>query len=285
MKKDTAVANVASDADLAELSGEFPRDPGFAAAMPPRLGMYSQDKTEKVGKTLKLVQSAGTFYTEQPSDEKDAENKTIWVKTELGEEIEGIILFQRKQLRFYDGASFTSSPIYDTDDEVLPLWKDRAEVDRGTPAELQGRKEYMGVNPRSGKPQSKLEEDRILYVLFKNVEGGEDAYTLYQLNLRGSSKWAFLSYVRKTSPNTVVTRFNSVPKENGSIAWNQMTFEVDRVITTEELEEVKHYTKEIKDGISMVKEHFARIQGAAAVDPLAAEFEEDELPALGEGKK
>jgi len=279
--KKTALAKPASEEELAALNNEFPRDPGYMAVMPPRLGMYSQDKTEKVGKTIKLIQEAGVFYTEKPGDEKDEENKTIWVKDEFGEEIEGIILFQRKQLGYYDGASFTSSPIYDNDDEVVPLWKDRAEVDRGTPAELMARPEYAGINARTGKPQSKLEENRILYVLFR---GDDEEYSLYQMNLRGSSKWAFLSYVRKTTPNTVITRFSSVPKENGSIAWNQMTFEVDRIINSEELELVKHHTKEIKEGIAMVKEHFARIANAPR-DPLADEFEEDDLPALGDGKK
>lgn len=280
-KKNTAVANVASDEALAELRGEFPRDPGFTAVAFPRLGMYSQDKTEKVGRTVNLVQEAGVFYTEEAGDEVDGEGKKIWVKNELGTEIEGIVIFQRKQLRHYDGATFTSSPVYDTDDEIVPLWKDRAEIDRGTPAELQARPEYAGVNPRTNKPISKLEEDRILYVLFKTED--EIDPQIYQMNIRGSSKWAFLSYVRKCSPNTVVTRFNSVPKENGSIAWNQMTFEVARVINTDELELVKHYTKEIKNGIAMVKEQFNKLP--AERDPLADEFEEDDLPKLEAGKK
>ncbi len=181
-KKNTAVANVASDEALAELGSEFPRDPGFQAVMPPRLGMYSQDKTEKVGKTYKIIQEAGTFYTEQATDETDNDGKKVWAKDELGTDIEGIILFQRKQLSFYDGVSFISSPIYDTEDEVMPLWKDRAEIDRGTVAELQSREEYTGVNPRTGKPQSKLEENRILYVLFKKPEE-DDEYQLFQMNL------------------------------------------------------------------------------------------------------
>lgn len=280
-KKNTEIANVASDEALADISNEFPRDPGFAAAMLPRLGMYSQDKTEKVGKTIKLVQEAGIFYTENATDATDEDGKKIWEKNELGTDIEGIILFQRKQLSFYDGVTFTSSPIYDKDDEVIPLWKDRAEIDRGTPAELQAREEYAGINARTGKPQSKLEENRILYVLFK---GEDDEYKMYQMTVRGSSKWSFLTYVKKVSPNTVVTRMSSTPEKNGAIEWNKMSFEQVRKVTEEELAEVRHHTTEIKDGIAMVRAHFANMANVSK-DPLADEFKEDDLPVLGDGKK
>jgi len=43
---------------------------------------------------------------------------------------------------------YTSSPIYDNDDEVIPLWKDRKEVAKGTPKEL---KEKFHYTDKDGK--------------------------------------------------------------------------------------------------------------------------------------
>lgn len=246
---------------MAALAQAFPQDPGFTRVHLPRLTFVSQDKTEGKGKNMKVVMEAGTFLEERETDELNEEGKKVWSKTELGLSIEGIIIYQRKQLRHYDETTeeFTSSPIFDNDDEVVPLFTNKKEIVRGTPAELKARYQYTASD---GKVKSKLEENRILYVLLNDE--------LYQLNLRGSSMYSFLGYARKTQVNAFVTAMNSEPKEKGSIEWNQMTFTPVRPITADEASIVLAHVAEIKDSIAQEKAYFnaqAAPVAAALPDP------------------
>lgn len=249
---------------LAELKASYPVEATFNRILLPRLGLVSQDVTEGKGKSMKVVTEAGTFYIETQTEELDENGKKKWERTEIGTELDAIILFERKQLRFYDSSTetYTSSPIYDTDDQVIPLFKDKAEIDRGTPAELRSRAQYQGVSAK-GKPMSKLEENRILYVLVDD--------TVYQLNLRGTSMYAFMTYKRTVVPNTVVTHLSSDAQANGSIAWNQMAFEVNRPITAAEARIVIGHINEIKGSIEAEKQFYA---GQNAT-PVAAKNDDD----------
>lgn len=244
----TAVGKVADEETLAILSESFPVEPGGSKFfIPRRISMVSQDKTEGKGKQMKVITEAGTFFMENQTEEKDENGKPIWEKTELGTTFQGIIIFQRKQLKMYDEKTelFTSSPIYDSEDEVVPLFCDKAEVARGTPAELKAKYAFTDDN---GKQKSKLEDNRVLYV---DVDG-----ELYQMNLRGSSMYSFLTYARKVSPPTVVTEFSSEPKEKGSIAWNQMTFTPIRKLAQKEAESLIEKVQEIKQVLTIEKAQF-----------------------------
>lgn len=234
---------------LAELKASFPVEAGFTRVFLPRLGMNSQDKFEGKGKSAKLVKEAGQFFKEVQTDEVDEEGKKVWNKEDLGTEIEGIILYQRKQLRMFDEATekYTSSPIYDSEDDVVPLFCDKKEVAKGTPAELKAMYKFLD---KDGKEKSKLEDNRILYVLMNG--------DVYQMNLRGSSMYSWLTYARKVSPPTVVTAFGSEAKEKGSINWNQMTFTPKRGISPEELNVVMEKVSEIKQGIEAEKNYYSK---------------------------
>src|SRR5665213_2881151 len=225
---------MATEQSVADVNSAFPVDTGsYAQTQLPRLGMVSQDKTEGKGKAMKVTVEAGTFFIEHSTDEKDEQGKTVWNRKELGDEIEATIIYSRKQLRMFDEATetFSSTPIYDTEDEILPLWANKAEVDRGTPAELKAR--YMGVSKKTGKPVSDLKDNKILYVLYE----GE----LYQLNIWGSSMYSFKDYQRKARPGvpSVLTHFTSSSEENGAVTWNKMQFSAERPLDQEELDEVK----------------------------------------------
>lgn len=227
------------------LENSYPVESTFNRILLPRLGMVSQDVTEGKGKAMKVVTEAGTFFTELQTDEIDEDTgKKVWTKTELGTEIEGIILYERKQLRFYDSANenYTSSPIYDSEDQVVLLFCDKQEVARGTPAELKALPQFQGLTAK-GKATSKLEENRILYVLMDEV--------VYQMTLRGSSMYSFLNYKKEVKPNTVVTKMGSEAKENGAIAWNQMTFEAVRAIASKEFDVVMGHITEITNAVKM----------------------------------
>lgn len=243
------IMTAASAEILEQLRQSFPTDPGATRVQLPRLSMYSQDKFEGKGKTAVLVKEAGMFYTERQGDELDEEGKKVWVKEELGNTIEALILFRRKQLRYYDGDNekFTSSPVYDEDTDIVPLFCDRKEVNKGTPAEL--KKAYEFTDPKDGKIKSKLEDNVILYVLYK----GE----MYQMGLRGSSMYSYKSYVRKTVPSTVITKLSSEAMEKGSITWNQMSFTPVRPLNSDEATDAVSCVKEIMAAIAMERAAFA----------------------------
>lgn len=254
VRPSTAVAKEVNEETLALLADSYPVEQGMNRILLPRLGLVSQDKTEEVRnpktgkKEIKVITEAGTFYIEHQTDEVDENGKKVWNREELGGSLEGIILFQRKQLKMYDEKTelYTSSPIYDRDDEVLPLFCDKSEVARGTPAELKAGYQFTDDN---GKQKSKLEDNRILYVEYN----GE----VFQMNLRGSSMYSFLTYARKTLPNAVVTEFSSEAKEKGTINWNQMTFTPKRKLTQKEAEVVVEKCQEIKGAINAEKAQYA----------------------------
>ena len=264
-KKTTAIVKAASEETLAALAQQFPTEPGFSSVSFPRLGLVSQDITEEVGtgrnKTIKVITPAGEFYLEKETgDEEDVLDakgkktgtKKVWEREELGDGIEGVIAFQRKQLKYFDKdtETYTSSTVYDDDNEVVKLFCAGAQVDEGTPAALKAK--YPGVT-KAGKPKSDLEDNRIVYVLYE----GE----FYQMNLRGTSMYAYMTYCRKTQPgpNAVVTTFGSEYKESGKINWNQMTFAAGRSINDEEAEQIREFIKEmievtqVRKGISAQK--------------------------------
>lgn len=232
---------------LAQLASSFPVETGRISIRLPRLGMFSQDVREGKGKAMKVVSEAGTFYKDIESDEVDENGKKVWSKEELGKSIEVIIVYYRKQLKHYDRSTekFTSSPVYDEDTEVVPLFCDKKEVARGTPEEL---KEKYSFVDKDGKKKSDLKDQRVLYVLYKDE--------LYQLNLGGSSMYSYLTYARKVSPITVVTSLNSVSEEKGEIAWNKMTFTNMGQINGEQVRLVQESLAKIKTAISAEKDSF-----------------------------
>lgn len=264
--KEQGVAVINEEA-RAELRQSYPVEQTYHHTFFPRLRMVSQDKTQesknpKTGKKeLTIVAEAGEFYTERKTDEVDDQGKTKWELTQHGDTIEGVILYERKQLSYYDSANntFTNSPIYDDAEEVVPLFSGGKEVDRGTAKELKSRPQYAGKTA-AGKPKSNLADVRILYVLFD----GE----VYQMNIQGSSGYAFLKYKRDIQfPNEVVTKFGSEAKENGSIRWNQMTFTRVRALEGE-LDEVLGYVRQIRDGVTQEKAYFATLKPEIVVNEL-----------------
>lgn len=253
MSKTKEVSSQVNEEVLAELRASYPSEPSALRIILPRIGMYSQDKTEGKGKAMKVIAEAGVFYTERQTDEVNEDTgKKIWDKEEIGTKFEGIILYQRKQLRHYDenNDKYTSSPVYDTDDEIVPLFCDKKEVDRGTPAELKSRPEYQYV--KDGKTKSKLEDNRILYIMYKE--------NMYQMNLRGSSMYSYMTYARSVIPSTVVTKFGSEAKEKGTIAWNQMTFTIARDLDAEELQEVLTTVQKLKNTIAVEKQQYSDVK-------------------------
>lgn len=274
MSKSKEIAVVDQD-QLAVLRQNYPVEPGFTRALLPRISMVSQDKTEVTGKgkdkKVKVTDAAGTFYIERQTDETDEFGKKIWSKEELGESFNGIIVYRRKQLRYYDEGTqmYTSSPIYDEDTEIVPLFCDKKEVARGTPATLKAGYQFTDTN---GKVKSKLEENRILYVLY-----GDE---LFQLNLRGSSMWSFLAYARKVLPPSVVTTFSSEAMEKGDIEWNKMTFQVLSSLAGDEIDEVLAKIADIKQTIAEEKAYFASQQPDAEMVKA-----NDAFGRIGDGKK
>jgi hypothetical protein len=277
-KKTTAVALKPSQAILEALRNEFPAEQGFTRTYLPRLGMFSQDVMEGKGKAMKVVTEAGTFFTDRQSEEEteNAEGKKVkeFVKEEIGDSIEGIIIFQRRQLRHYNESTeeYTSSPIFDFDTDIIPLFLGKKEVARGTAAELKARSEFQVT--KEGKTKSTLEENKILYVIYKDE--------IFQMNLRGSSMYSYKGYAKELhaneqSPSMVLTKFTSEACEKGDIEWNKMIFTVKRDLDGKECKEVYEKVQEIKAGITEEREFFANQNEAKSAEKAKAKKELDEF--------
>lgn len=280
MPKNTAVTTVASEEMLAELRQNMPVEEGFTRTLLSRLGMYSQDITEGKGKAMKVTTEAGTFYTEKATDEVNDEGKKVWAKDELGSEIEGIIIYQRRQLKYYDSAgnSFVNSPVYDDANDVIKLFQNGAEIATGTEAELKALEQFdSGDVDAKGQPKSLLKDNRILYVLYE----GE----LYQMNLGGTSMYAWMKYARTVTAPGVITRMNSVYKENGSIVWNQMTFDKVETISEAQFEVVKERQEEIKNAVAQEKAFYAGREAQSAKQKADLEEFAGKPKTLADGKK
>ena len=269
MANKTQVSTVLTDEQRALLGQLTPQEQGFTRISLPRLGMYSQDKFEGKGKSAVLVKEAGMFYTEVPPTEKDGE----WTKVEIGTSMEGIILYHRKQLSYYDEASqkYTSSPVYDTDNDVVPLFFDKKEIHRGTPAELKAK--YAFTDPKDGKVKSNLKDIRVLYIL----KDGK----VWQLSVQVSAMWSFSKHAKSCLVSSVLTKFSSTSEENGAIAWNQMSFDAVREITPEEASVVIDNLQKITIAIASEKAYFASLEANKSAMTNAVAEEHASLP---EGK-
>ena len=255
MTKTKEVSTTLSADKKALLDQSFPVEQGFTKVALPRLGFFSQDVTEGKGKAMKVVTEAGTFYKELVTGETDDKGKKVYEKTELGPTIEGIIIYQRRQLKYYDESSqtFTSSPIFDEDDEIIPLFQNGAEICRGTAKELKARPEFQ--TSKDGKVFSKLEENQVLYMLY-NEE-------LYQMTIRGSSMFSYKDYRKEIgNPSSVLTNIDSEYMEKGSISWNKMIFSKTRDITDDEFEVVVKSQNDLRTAIKMEKNYYASVDSS-----------------------
>lgn len=261
MKKTTEVAAPLNDEALALLRSMYPQEEGYTRLMLPRLSFTSQDVMEGKGKNKKVVIAAGTFFTEHQTEDTDENGKKVWEKIELGDTVDGIIIYKRKQLRMYDEATeeYSSTPIFDTNEDIVPLFCKKKEVARGTVAQLKAMYAKKETNQKTGEEYvtSALKDNAILYVL---IDG-----ELYQLNTHGTSMRSFIDYSKSVLVASVMTTFNSEENKNGSTEWNKMIFKAKRQITAEELETVVANIKAIKDAVDGEKAYFAGLLTSAGV--------------------
>lgn len=230
---------------LAQLNEAYPVSDNNNRTSYPRFGMLSKDIIEESGtgknKKIKIIEAAGTFYTDKDEGAIDPETgKKVWTKTYLGEEVEVVIVFHRKQLRLFDKSleKFISSPIYDNNNQIIPLYLDKRQIAIGTPAELQDRYPML---TEKGKKSSKLKEEQILYVLYE----GE----IYQCNLSQSSKWSFKDYSKTLNPSSVKTKLTSIEETNGSNTYRKILFTSLGLIDKDTFELVTNGQTKLKEQV------------------------------------
>ncbi len=246
MLKKTQKVSVLTEEQLSLLNQNYPVSEDTTRLTFPRLGMLSKDITEEVGtgkaKKINIIEVAGTFYTEKDEGEVNAEGKKIWTRKYLeGETLDVIIAFHRYQLGKFDSSlnKFISSPIYDNETQVLPLYLDKQVIKRGTEKELQSL--YPALTQK-GKPTSDLKKSTILFVLYE----GE----MYQLNLSISSGWGFSTYKRSINPSAVVTTLGSIEETFGTNTYRKMSFTKGRVIDSEEFDLVIDNQNTLKEAVA-----------------------------------
>lgn len=238
--------------ELSVLNESYPVSDESTKLSLPRFGLLSKDIVEETGKgrnkTIKVLESAGTFYTEKDLGEVDEETgKKIWTKEFIGEAAEVIIAFERKQLRKFDVSlkKFISSSVYDNKDQVIPLYLDKQVIKRGTPDMLQSL--YPALTAK-GKKSSDLKEETILFVIYKDE--------LYQCTLSQSSKWSFKDYKKGLNPSTVLTMLNTSEETFGTNTYRKMTFTNIRNLTQEEFDLVKTFQGDLKEKVASDAKYF-----------------------------
>lgn len=234
-----------SEEQLAILNENYPISADNSRLTFPKFGMESKDITKETGtgknKKIELIQAAGTFYTEKDLGEINSEGKKVWTKTYIdGETVEGIITFHRYQLRKFDSSlnKFISSPIYDNENQVIPLYLDKQVIKRGTEKDLQSM--YPALTQK-GKPTSDLKKYTIIYFLYQ----GET----YQFNLGVSSGWAFSTYKKLVNPSTVVTVLGSSEETFGTNTYRKVTFTKGSVITSTDFDAVLETQETLKQQV------------------------------------
>lgn len=236
-----------SKEQLVILNEQYPVAEESDKLLLPRLGMLSKDIVEESGtgknKKIKVIESAGTFFTESDEGEVNEETgKKVWSKKFIdGETIDLTIVYHRRQLRKFDSSlnKFIQSPIFDNSEQVIPLYLDKQVIQRGTQAKLQSL--YPALTQK-GKPTSDLKEECILYVIY----GG----TLYQMNISQSSKWEFKSYSKGLNPASVITTVGSLEDTFGKNTFRKMTFKTKRIIKTDEFDAINDGQVAIRESVA-----------------------------------
>ena len=255
---------------LDKLRSSFPVEKSFTRIMLPRLSFVSQDKMEGKGKEMKVVTEAGTFIKEIQTEELNEYGKKIWEKTEIGSTVTGTIIHVRKQLKMYNESTeeYTSSTVFDKEEDVVKLFCDKKEVGEGIPSELKAKYQYK---TDEGKIRSKLEDNRILYVLIKDE--------VFQLNLRGSSMYNYFGYTKETLTPSALTVLSSESKEKGTISWNAMTFRTKRNLDSVEVEKVLGLINKIEVAVAAEKAYYNQNNVAAIKAPVKGEVvNPDDIP-------
>lgn len=257
-KKETEVA-VLTEEQLEILNGNYPMSEEGDRLTLPRFGMLSKDIVEESGtgrnKKIEVIQPAGTFFTERDLGETNEEGKKVWTKEFIDSEtVDVVIAFHRYQLRKFDSSlnKFISSPIYDTPDQVLPLYLDKQVIKRGTEKELQML--YPALTQK-GKPTSDLKKETILYVLYNNE--------MFQMNLSVSSGWNFSTYKRSVNPSTVITTLGSVEDTFGSNVYRKVTFAKGRTITPDEFNTVVDTQAVLKEQVQKDSQQFLQLSAGS----------------------
>lgn len=232
-----------TEEQLALLNESYPVSDDDSKLFLPRFGMLAKDIIEETGtgknKKIKVLQAAGSFYTEEDEGETNEDGKNVWTKTFIDEEnVDVHIVYHRYQLKYYDKGleKFYSTPIYDNPDQILPLYLDKKIVKKGTEKELQAMYPKLTVK---GKPSSDLKKLTILYIVYNGK--------LYQFNLSTSSGWEFSSYKRKINPATVVTILGSKGEAFGSNVFSKTTFTKGRTINQNEFQTIADAQGKVKE--------------------------------------
>ena len=268
---------VLSSEELSVLDSAYPVQEESNKLSLPKFGMLSKDITETTGtgknKKINVLQSAGTFYTEKDLGESDKKTgKKVWTKEFIGEAVEVIICFERKQLRKFDKGleKFISSNVYDNKDQIISLFLDKQIIKRGTPDFLQSC--YPALTAK-GKSTSDLKEETILFVIYKDE--------LYQFTLSQSSKYEFKGYKKGLNPSTVLTCLTgSEDRTAGSNTYKATLFTNVRNITQEELDIVQEFQGTLKDKVESDAQYFLQNIDVKAIEAK----QDDELDKYGNPK-
>lgn len=261
--KNKAVAKTASQEALDALSQQFPQAESFNRPQFPKLVFNSQTKLDDDDK---VIMKAGALAIDTATEEKDEDGKTIFDREEIGQSLEGHIIYHRLRLQMWieEETTFYSSPMYDSQNDIVPLFAGGDFVKAGTPKELRAlyphEIEYEKGGEKKTFTTSHLQEVPVLYVLI-----GEKLVELTITGRTSASQWK--KYLKKTAVPQTITKIHSSKQTKGANKWNQMEFEAVRDLTPAEVEVALKYQKDLLEIFTAEKEFYAnkRVEESAAL--------------------
>lgn len=249
MSKDTKEVAIKEGSALDKLRQAYPQhaEDSYVKTFLPQIRFKAKAVLDDDGE--KVVTKAGTFVLVNRSEE-EVDGKHEYTETVLGDALQADVLFERYRLSYYDSANtaYVSSPIFDSKEEIVKLFRDGKNIASGTVNELQALPEF--TVEEDGKTKCKLDLQKVLYV----YHDGE----LREMALSKGNGYAWRSYKQKTVAAVVHTEITSEKTEHGGNKYNQMVFKEAGYLSEEEAERNLTLVEDIKKGIEAEKAFYGQ---------------------------
>lgn len=208
----------------------------------------------------KVLHKAGTFMVVK----KEGEGETAeYVETPIGTKVTLDVLYERYRLSYYDAGNneYVSSPIFDSKEEVVKLFKGGKQYASGTVDELQNLPEF--VIEEDGKSKKKLQLQKVLYVLLDGV--------LHELTLSLGNGYVWRKFKQENIVPAIHTEITSVKNDSkpGNV-YNEMVFKNAGWLSEEEAERNLALVEDIVKGIASEKAFYNQSTPSVSMTPITS---------------
>lgn len=234
---------------LDKLRNAYPQhaEDSYVKTVLPQITFKAKAVLDEAGEKVKI--KAGTFMLKVRSEEQK-DGKYEYTETELGSKVTLNVLYERYRLSYYDSANeeYVSSPVFDSKDEVVKLFKGGKQYLTGTVADLQALPEF--TVEENGKQKCKLQLQKVLYVFFNDA--------VHEMALSLGNGYAWRTFKSDKVAAVLHIEISSEKTENGGNKYNQMTFKDAGYVTEEEAQRNLALIEDIRRGIDAEKAYYGQ---------------------------